>query len=114
MKYIVCPADSIELMDPSTDVAVAGQSFLWGDFIRLLFLEPGVVEGVDVLDRLAYRRELSGCKKGVFFGVPDDAAKLLADACKRPKVLSPAAQYSAESFLRAIIEAPSTKPEGAA
>lgn len=110
MRYITCPTDSVEIHDPTTDKPV-GQTFTWADFVRLLFLEPSVVEGIDALDRLAYRRELAGCTKGVFYGVPDEPAKLLAEACKRPKAISAAAQYSAEEFLRAVIEAPTKKPE---
>lgn len=122
MRYIVCPADSFVVLDASTDKPARARNaetgeesdlvVTWADFVRIVFLEPDVLQGIDAADRAALRRELLGLTKGVYFGISDEAQwKVIADALKRPKLMPPAWHYCAEAFLEAFTQAPKKKPE---
>ncbi len=65
-------------------------------------------DALTLADIRAKALELSA---GTLWEIPDDWHKILADQCRRPRFLSPAVILSGATHLRAILDAPSKRPE---
>lgn len=106
-RYIT--AVDVELRHPETDELI--KVLPWSDCCRLLFRDPRIIQGVDILALLDLRRKLISMKTPEVGEISDDDWSALLPVVKRPGSFSPDFIYCAEAFFRAFLDAPAKKPE---
>lgn len=111
MYYPTVPAP-IQLVDPDTDEVANTGAFAWEDFIRILFKDARVAQGVDMFDAYDARKAHISAAEGAV--VPTEAAVMtVLQACaKRPTTFGPAFLYApgAKGFVNTLLTAPTQPP----
>lgn len=114
-RYVTIP-EQITLLDPTTDepaMTPDGPKLVsFAETARLLVLDQRIQEKFDTFTLNDLRKKLTRGKPGDVVEIRDEEHGMLTDCCKQPKTVAPALRFSAESHFRAIVDAPTVKPEG--
>lgn len=107
MRYITVP-EAFQVMDPLEDKPT-GEWVSFPKFVSTLCVIAAQKQGADALMLIDMRKAVKSYGPGHVWECPDEWHSVLASEAKKPGGLNPFALLSAESHIRAIVDAPTSK-----
>lgn len=106
MRYITVP-EPFSVVDPIEGTPLPGaEAFPFAKFVKVLTSNAASEQTADTLTLVDIRREAEKQSAGVIWAVSDEWFEILKKQAVRVKGAQPAFVFSAESHVRAIVNAP--------
>lgn len=107
MRYIKVP-QSFEVVDPIEEKPT-GDVVSFSKFVSTLCVFAAQKQGADALLLIDIRKAAKNLMDGDIWECPDEYHSVLTTEARKPSGLNPYALLSAESHIRAIVDAPTSK-----